>query len=204
MPSGQALLEQQEGMHHKQLQLFLNGRSLCPAATLPRQPYTHPGSCLFPLGLQRFKEYITSVLSLRHCHFVFIKSSPAASEGESRKKISASLKKKIGKKRKQMAPSQAKPSALLITSRSKSVPFPPSPPQPGVNSLSQALWINSPQERCDLWCTGLLRFYFLKRVSSSASKRQQAPSMRLRARRVNTVIKTPATSCLEKQYKGSL
>lgn len=98
MPSGQALLEQQEGMHHKQLQLFLNGRSLCPAATLPRQPYTHPGSCLFPLGLQRFKEYITSVLSLRHCHFVFIKSSPAASEGESRKKISASLKKKSERK----------------------------------------------------------------------------------------------------------
>lgn len=100
MPSGQALLEQQEGMHHKQLQLFLNGRSLCPAATLPRQPYTHPGSCLFPLGLQRFKEYITSVLSLRHCHFVFIKSSPAASEGESRKKISASLKKKNRKEKK--------------------------------------------------------------------------------------------------------
>ena len=144
MPSGLALLEQQEGMHQKQLQLFLNGRSLCPAAMLPRQPYTHPGSCSFPLGLQRLKEYITSVLSLKHCHFIFIKSYHLLLQEESQE-TNLCFPKKIRKKRKQMAPSQAKPSALLITFSSMSMTFPPSSLQPGVNSLPQALWINLPQ-----------------------------------------------------------
>lgn len=116
-------LEQQEAMHQKQLQLFLNGRSPWPAATLPSQPYTHLGSCSFLLGLQRLKEYITSVLSLKHCHLIFIKSYHLLLQEESQE-TNLCIPNKIRKKRKQMAPSPAKPSALLITFSSMGVPFP--------------------------------------------------------------------------------
>lgn len=53
---------------------------LCVAATLSSQPHTHTGSCSSPQGLQRLKPHIRSLLSLKHCCFVFIKLSTAISE----------------------------------------------------------------------------------------------------------------------------
>lgn len=103
-----------------------------------------------------------------------------------------------------MAPSQAKPSVLLITFSSTNLPFFPHPLSSLVSTACPRICELTLHRRYDLWHMRQLCFYFLKCTGSPANEKQLVPWMRLCGRRAKTAIETPLTPCLEQQYKGRL